>query len=155
MLAPDGCRLLAREVGGTDPRGWSLADCLRWTPPGWAVVLRDAWAVVAEHGGRVRIIQAREKWGDLEVYVHERGWWPGRLADAPPLSPERAEVMRRLRPLCDRAAARCQVCGAPAQLRRDLPPDGSWWATLCSAHATAVLAGTTLEALYRAAGGGA
>jgi hypothetical protein len=117
-------------------------------------VLHEAWAVVAEHGGRVRIIEAREKWGELMVHVHERGWWPGRLADAPELSPERLEVMRRLRPLCARAAERCQVCGVPARLWRDLPPNAGWWATLCTAHATAIRSGTTLESLYAAARGG-
>ncbi len=99
----------------------------------WGVEIHAGWrpimeplldrleAVIAEQAAdqrdRFRIIQAKEKFGRLTVYL---------ASEAPP------EIEAVLRDAADGSVATCEVCGAPGKLEER----NARWAARCAAHET-------------------
>jgi hypothetical protein len=71
----------------------------------------------AEERDRYRIVQIKEKFGRLTVY----------LASEPPV-----EMSALLEAAAEESIVTCEVCGAPGQLAERT----AWWATRCPAHGT-------------------
>lgn len=116
-------------------------------PTGWLDILGKLYAAIdaalsEEERAEVWILQQKEKWGGLRVYLSvapprfdlmtDRGLWSGELTPPPD-----ASLHSRLAPLVQAAEEEsyrtCYACGAPGELRTDR----AWKLTLCDRHARA------------------
>ncbi len=107
------------------------ATCFDELPDGWRDLVRALFAGLAAvmagaPGGRLRILQVKEKFGGLRVY---RGPAEGTvLTDA-----HWAAIAALAAAAEARSFETCDACGAPGRLR----VRAGWYATRCDAHAGA------------------
>ncbi|MBY3026515.1 hypothetical protein [Rhizobium leguminosarum] len=112
--------------------------------PGWWPLLEEycarSQAILREHGeiGRWYIRQAKEKMGELRIYIRaavERlnvDWYSETVHDIDPPQPTPVtELLSELRSqIVERANHTCEECGEPGALR----VLGGWYRTCCDRH---------------------
>jgi len=110
-------------------------DWLAELPPGWAGIYSTLIAELEELRSDVKVEQAKEKFGELRVYIDKGS----------------EEIYRLIDKATKQSRSACEICGAPAALR-DL--DGHF-STRCDEHAEghAVSTAKPIAASFRIVGG--
>src|SRR5690606_577816 len=52
----------------------TLQEMLESTPPGWAALVREAWEVCQGYDPPLSVSAAKQKWGELCIYISPRDW---------------------------------------------------------------------------------
>lgn len=97
-----------------------FSDNMDWVshlPAGWHALYRQLVADIAELDGNIRVVQAKQKFGELRVYVDRHD--------------DRVYALKRAASTASKAM--CEQCGAAGQVTVD--PSG-YYATLCKTHAS-------------------
>jgi len=89
--------------------GMTLDDARTHVGKGWHGLLAEAFACLVD----AEIVQVKEKWGQLTIYVQ---------------SHDDEEMLSALDDICMRSRTVCESCGAPASQTTDT----GWRKTLCS-----------------------
>lgn len=100
----------------------TLEEMLESTPPGWAVLVRKAWDACQSHDPPLRVLEAKQKWGELRVYVSPQEW------ECRPAA--WAAARRHLEEIREQSRRTCEECAQPARLTEI----SGWWSALCPEH---------------------
>jgi hypothetical protein len=117
MLAPS----VPLDTFGTEPLArWGIEIHAGWRNIVERLLERLELAIAAcpaDERDRYRIVQIKEKFGRLTVYLATTGL------------PDMEDLLRNA---ADESTVTCEVCGAPGELAERM----AWWATRCPAHET-------------------
>lgn len=100
----------------------TLQEILESTPPGWAALVREAWEVCQGYDPPLSVSAAKQKWGELCIYISPRDWEQRPVSWA--AARQRLEVIRA------QSQRTCEECSLPARLVNIR----GWWSALCPEH---------------------
>jgi hypothetical protein len=100
--------------GSVNYKGYTREDALESVGTGWSTLINKVFDVLETIKGTVKIVQVKEKFGGLRIYTDFS-------------NKELDDIITKVE---YESFLICEECGNPGKLR-----DGSWYATLCDAHA--------------------
>ena len=97
-------------------------DAIREVGPGWHPLVREVFEVLASDARSRTVVQVKEKFGGLRVYISPYFFDP---------------VEHAILEICARSYEICEECGKPGQLCKK---PSRWFKTLCEDHRAEVQA---------------